>query len=116
MKPDITGIRKRLEAARPGPWRRTLNHIFELDDGIAPPIAISMVDYKDAELIARALTDLASLLAYVSELEGQLKIAVEGLIEISKDTVELTPWKSQASNPAIIANEALEKIDERFRK
>lgn len=67
----LTAIRKRLEAATPGPWRtgmggyyiegptRTVGKTFTHPDNAQ----------VDADLIANAPTDLAALLEHIAELE-----------------------------------------------
>lgn len=106
MKPDITGIRKRLEAATQSKWidNGHCQVTYEGDGTICHTMA-----YGDAELIASAPTDIASLLAYVSELEGQLRVVAKTLGRIASSP-EITSGGIKYD-----AGVAYHLIDERFK-
>lgn len=76
MPDRLTEIRARLDAATPGPWKRSLSgsryNPWKVHRG-AILVALSGESPEDADLIAHAPADIAWLLAEVEELRAVVR-------------------------------------------
>jgi hypothetical protein len=71
MSIDLEAIRRRADAATPGPWQRSLNILWGKILDIEPEIAFCTT-VNDTEFIAHAREDVPALLDEVERLTGQL--------------------------------------------
>jgi hypothetical protein len=79
---ELQAIRKRVEAATPGPWRED-NFTHRLEDVTGEPLCAADVDGADAGLwnradgifVVHARTDVPALLAEVERLKADLELS-----------------------------------------
>ena len=95
-RPDIDAIRKRCEAATPGPWRKTSHYYGDgccniwSGEGTDCPVVREcesggVILRNDAEFISNARTDIPALLEYVAELEHRVDELQEELLHVLEE-------------------------------
>ena len=107
-RPDLEGIRARVEAATPGPWVFAtdkgapdyvqLYSTAEIDEYQADVLSaddLVFVSEPDATFIAAARTDIPALVSYIEELEGErdrLRQTLEGVVHLHGATHTGITW------------------------
>lgn len=91
MKPNLTEIKARCEAATEGPWSYDVDehevHSDVMQDNGGDPYHICEIlstKRADANFVSNARQDIPDLLKYIEELEGRLEIERSKLNEIAE--------------------------------